>query len=103
MSIRDTNVAAAAAAAWRSIFGYFDRAGQGEPTYDPGPNVLCPVCLRMLSDPVRTVSMVAAHAPQRSYFYRLRKVCHENAADDTLIQIESAVIEAEATLMPNRK
>jgi hypothetical protein len=57
----------------------------------------------MLSDPVRTVSMVAAHAPQRSYFYRLHKVCHENAADDTLIQIESAVIEAEATLMPNRK
>lgn len=79
-----------------NIFGYYDRHRQSEPTYDPPHDAPCPVCLLPVAPPVRTVSLMAEHNPQRSYFYRLHKRCHETASALTISQIESSVIEAEA-------
>ncbi len=79
-----------------SIFGYFDDPTQAEPAYDPGLDVLCPCCLRPLSKPIKTISLMAPGS-QKSWFFRTHKVCWENATPNEKMGIESSLIDAEDT------
>jgi hypothetical protein len=72
------------------VFGYFDEPGQTAPTFDPGPDAPCPICLKKLEPPVMTISLMAPGSA-RSYFYRIHKGCaDENAQHD----LESALIDS---------
>ena len=71
------------------FLGYFDDANQTVPSYDPGLNVLCPVCLRDLCDPIKTISLMR-WGDKRSYFFRIHKHCEGPEAD----KIEWSIIDA---------
>jgi len=82
----------------KSIFGYYESATQKSPSYDPGPDALCPVCMKELQYPenrVRTVSLMRAEFPQRSFFYRMHLPCAQGATDDEIAKIEGAVIDSD--------
>lgn len=74
-----------------SIFGYFDRADQPKPTYDPGLGVLCPFCLTKLGVPVRTTSLMLP-SDNRSFFYRAHRTCAETATETQVTEVESSLI-----------
>lgn len=75
-----------------SVFGFFDKADQITPAFDPGLDVLCPFCLRQLSAPMKTISFWLP-GDARSYFYRSHKACYEGATPEAISQIESAQID----------
>ena len=78
-----------------SIFGYFDSAHQTKPTFDPGLEALCPYCLRQLSRPVTTTSLMLP-GDDRSFFYRAHKECGANATPEQEMEIESSLIDSRA-------
>lgn len=88
-----------------NIYGYFDEPGQTKPTFDPGLDVLCPVCLRKLyeslaaprPDTVGSVSVLGEHS-SRCYFFRFHKKCWDAASPETQQRIECAVIDAEPVI-----
>jgi hypothetical protein len=83
----------------KSIFGFYESADQIAPTYDPGPEALCPLCLRELGYPenkVRTVSLMKVENPNRSFFYRMHLKCAEAATGEQIMHIEGSVIDSEA-------
>lgn len=75
-----------------SIFGYFAGPHSPKPDYDPGMDVTCPFCLRPLSTPVKTVSLMAPKS-DRSFFYRSHKRCYEAAEPKDICDVESSVID----------
>jgi hypothetical protein len=80
-----------------SIFGYFESAEHENPSYDPGPNALCPICMKKLGYPenrVRTVNLMRAKFPQRSFFYRMHLSCAKDASDAEIAEIEGSVIDS---------
>jgi hypothetical protein len=77
----------------KSIFGHFDEGSQTIPTYDPGMDVLCPVCLFQLYRPVVTTSLMKP-GDDRSFFYRVHKHCSLIATDSHISEIESSLIDA---------
>lgn len=78
-----------------TIFGYFDSARQTKPAFDPGSNILCPVCVTPLADPMKTISLMPVGG-ERSYFFRAHSTCWENADSTIRQQIEGSVIDAPA-------
>lgn len=79
------------------IFGYFERADQREPSFDPGRSVLCPYCLMTLGDaPLRMISLMLP-GDNRSFFYRFHRACGERASDTEKVEIESALIDSRAS------
>lgn len=83
----------------KSIFGFYERPDQTEPSYDPGPDALCPICLTELGYParqVRTVSLMKADNPAKSFFYRMHLDCAKNATEEEIMQVESSAIDSEA-------
>ncbi len=84
------------------IFGYYERADQTEASYDPGVGVPCPFCLRKLSEPLRTVSLMLP-GDSRSYFYRAHRGCHENAGEQEITEFESALIDHRRKLMERKQ
>lgn len=79
----------------KSIFGYYERADQTTPTYDPGMDALCPHCLKQLERPVRTMSLLLP-GDNRSFFYRTHKECDERATPEQVMEIESSIIDTRA-------
>lgn len=80
-----------------NVFGFFDDPAAAAPAYDPGiSGVLCPVCLRDLSVPVKTISLMLA-GDERSYFFRTHRQCWDNAPDAEREQIEHALIDSRAS------
>lgn len=57
------------------LFGYFDD-DTNIPTYDPGLDVVCPICDQPLTEPMRSTSFIDA-ADNRSYFIRVHRDCDE--------------------------
>lgn len=62
------------------MYGWFDAAGQTEPTYAPprdGPCIICSAPVH--AEDVRTINMMWTpdQHPERSYFYYLHRSCHE--------------------------
>ena len=68
------------------IYGWFDDARQGKPTYDPPHDTICPFCgINISFDDVRTHSLMF-YGPvyaKRSYFYRTHRTCAERDAGGT--------------------
>ena len=62
------------------FLGYFDDPTQQEPTFDPGVDISCPVCLRKLYDPMKTISLMKIGS-NKSYFFRIHKHCSGPEAD----------------------
>lgn len=75
------------------IFGFFESSKQVVPAFDPGLEVLCPLCERKLERPVVTISFMRPGIGH-SYFYRLHKQCSDAADPAKITAIESAVIDA---------
>ena len=73
------------------VFGYFDNAEQIIPAFDPGLNVLCPVCMLVLSPPIVTVDLFKP-GDSRSYFYRVHKECSKDSKGIGVI--ESSLIDS---------
>lgn len=79
------------------LVGWFDRADQEEPSYDPPREGPCPVCGGALTaETVRTVSVMYADGA-RSLFYRVHRACADPARE---VALDAAVLDA-ATAMFN--
>lgn len=78
---------------YRSMFGYFKYPNSIVPDYDPGLGVDCPVCNKVLSAPMVTVSLMA-EGDSRSYFYRLHKSCADTVSPELETEIDSLLIDA---------
>jgi hypothetical protein len=65
--------------AGNGFLGFFDRADQEEPTYDPPHDAPCPVCLEPVCAPLKTIILMwfEPEHRKRSYFYRVHKACYE--------------------------
>lgn len=70
--------------------GYFSKPEQEKPTYDPGLDIKCLVCNKKLSMPIKTISFLVPN-DQRSYFYRLHKIC---ATEENQKRIEGPIVDA---------
>jgi hypothetical protein len=94
------------------FFGFYARADQEEPTYDPGRSVPCLFCAKPWdADTVRTISMYVPaeiftrpdgevkvrHAESaRSFFYRVHRAC-----DDALTHEEKSLYEGPILFPPS--
>lgn len=76
----------------QSIFGFFDRPNQTDPTYDPGYAMPCPICMTSLSKPTRTISLMLP-GDSRCFFYRMHRKCAEETSKEEINRIESALID----------
>lgn len=74
-------------------FGYFTNANQEVPEYDPGLNVDCPICEKLLAAPMKTIS-VLLEGDDRSFFYRTHKTCYESLTEDEQTKLDSLVVDA---------
>ena len=79
-----------------SIFGYFTSPTETKPTFDPGLDVPCPVCLTELTLPVKTISLMPVN-DDRSWFFRAHKECWENASKEEQQRIEGSLIDSRPT------
>lgn len=83
------------------MVGYFDSAEQEEPTFDPGMDVPCPVCHKILrGQPVVTPSLLLwdydSTKGDRSYFYRVHKACYQGLSEQAITALDSIIIDAAA-------
>jgi hypothetical protein len=79
------------------IYGWFDDSSQTEATYDPPHNAPCLICGDPVrDDDVRTISMMnmPETRPERSYFYRVHRTCHEPLSDVEKTEIDAVVWDA---------
>lgn len=60
--------------------GYFENTSD-VPTYDPGLDVICPVCHKKLTRPVKTISIMLEDT-DKSLFYRTCKSCYDGLSDE---------------------
>lgn len=78
-------------------YGYYADATATEPAFDPGLTVDCPVCHKLLSMPVKTISLMAA-GDNRSYFYRTHKACYEGLTPQQESDLDGLIIDHVDTL-----
>jgi len=76
----------------KTQFGYFDYAGQEQPTYDPGLDVECLVCGEILSSPMVTPSLML-EGDNRSYFYRLHKHCSDGLSPEQESEVDGLLLD----------
>jgi hypothetical protein len=69
-------------------YGYFDSPGQTEPVYDPGLEVLCPICSRVLSERPRTTISTLRAGLARSLFYRVHRDCYDGVSEEVRDELE---------------
>jgi hypothetical protein len=65
----------------RMAVGYFTEATQLRPAHEPGADVDCPVCVRPLDYParsVKTISAMPAATRAISAYFRVHKPCWES-------------------------
>jgi hypothetical protein len=74
-----------------NIFGYFTEENQTVPDFDPGLDVICPVCMLHLAAPMVTTSLMKSKDGM-SYFYRMHKKCSDNISE--VERIESSLIDS---------
>ena len=81
-----------------SIFGYYTSADQDprSPTYDPGLAVPCPICLRQLAAPLKTVSLMKI-GDNRAFFFRAHKGCWDEASEEDRRLVESSLMDTRLT------
>lgn len=77
------------------IFGYFDRPDQATPTFDPGRDALCPICLGVCGSERKLVTIsLMKEGDSRSYFFRAHKSCWTEAPAIERERIEHSLIDA---------
>lgn len=76
-------------------YGYFTKANQEVPEYDPGLNINCPVCEKLLSAPMSTIS-VMLEGDSRSFFYRTHKSCYEKLSEEEATLLDSTIVDVRA-------
>jgi hypothetical protein len=77
------------------LVGYYDRADQDQPTYDPPHDGPCIICWKPLTpDTVRTINVMAMPdaRPARSYFYRLHRACHDRLTPEEQGALDHSVL-----------
>ena len=74
------------------LFGYFEHGFEAEPTHDPGLDVDCLFCLKRLSAPLKTISLMK-DGDKRSFFYRSHKDCYEGASAEEITEYESQLMD----------
>lgn len=74
------------------LIGYFEDFSN-TPKYDPGLDVGCLICMKPLSPPVRTVSVMKMKA-LKSYFFRTHKSCWESLNEKEQKMYEASIIES---------
>jgi hypothetical protein len=75
-------------------YGYYDKPGD-EPAYDPGLEVECPICWKKLSRPIKSISLMLMD-DDRSYFYRVHKLCYERLSEEEVTKLDSVLVDAVA-------
>ena len=79
----------------QDIFGWFDSPDQTVPAHDPGLKTICPVCAKELSRPMKTISMMTVDTgSDRSYFFRVHKLCWEGITERERDAIEGSLVDA---------
>jgi hypothetical protein len=73
------------------LLGYYDRADQTEPTYNPPKDAPCVICYKPLCAPLKTISLLKPGG-SRSYFYRAHKACYEGLGDDEIGDLEWSML-----------
>ena len=81
-----------------ALLGYFTSSDQTAPAYDPGLDVPCPLCGRMLARPVKTVSLMWEQEPVRSYFYRVHGACLVAQTEAEVAELDERMLDAAALL-----
>ena len=76
-------------------YGYFSQANQEVPEYDPGLNINCPICEKLLSMPMKTISVMLEY-DNRSFFYRTHKMCYEDLSEEEITKLDSLIVDARA-------
>ena len=71
--------------------GYYDDPAQTVPVFDPGLSAYCPVCLKSLIEPVKTIS-VWGDPPEYSLFYRAHKDCWERLPAEDQSEYDAAAM-----------
>ncbi len=88
-----------------SIFGYFDAPEQVTPVFDPGLDVACPVCHKILGphtpdNRLKAISVIAytsetnQFADDRCYFYRAHADCYNNLSVEEQADIDGLIVDA---------
>lgn len=77
------------------LIGYFDSPEQKTPKHDPGLNVECLVCMKILSRPVVTISLMLNSPRNRSCFFRAHKTCWDGLSVEEQAQYEGGIIDRE--------
>ena len=73
-------------------FGYFN-SNKNTPAYDPRFTVPCLICDKaMMPGTVKTVSLMRPN-DNKSYFYRVHKMCEEGLTEDERIMYDSSLID----------
>ena len=75
------------------LFGWYDSPEQEvtKPTYNPP--MICLYCTKKINkEDCRTVSILGEK--QRSYFYRVHKLCHDNTSSEEQIMYETSILES---------
>lgn len=60
--------------------------------HDPGTNAPCIVCMKLLSSPMKTVSFMPVIC-QRSFFFRVHKICWESLLETEQEAYTSAFVD----------
>jgi hypothetical protein len=79
----------------RDVFGWFDSPDQTTPAHDPGiGTAVCALCGNHLSvaQALKTISLMPVGG-ERSYFYRVHKLCYDEATEDERASVEHALID----------
>ena len=79
-----------------TIFGYFENPTETVPTFDPGLNIPCPLCLQSLVESACTTISLMPVGGDRSYFYRAHKICYTQARSADIMRLESSLIDTVA-------
>ncbi len=79
------------------LVGYYDSPDQprDKPAYDPPHEGPCVVCYKPLTlDTVRTVSVMGMPDtnPDRCYFYRLHRACHDSLTPEEQGALDAGVL-----------
>ena len=82
----------------KNIYGYFSAFEQTTPDRDPGLNVPCPICQKVIGShtpdsPIKTIS-IFVEGDSRSYFYRVHKPCYDDLNPEQQNQLDWPIVDA---------
>ena len=88
----------------RLPYGWFDKAEDVEPAYNPP--LICLVCMEKITEEecngnIQTISLTALDMTGKSYFFRVHKTCWEALSELEKTNYESGFIDKEKEVPSN--